>query len=820
MEALTQDLRFALRGLLRSPGFTAAAVASLALGIGANTLIFTFVNALFLTPLPVAEPGRLVAIYSQDVHNPELLPFSYLNFADLRRAASSVLAGAAASFEVSLSLSGGGEEPSLVFGQMVSGNYFDVLGLRPFRGRFFLPEDDRVPGALEVCVVSHGLWQRRFGNDPGLLGRPLRINGHSFTVVGVAPPRFKGLAMLAQPPELWVPLGTYGELLTAQGAKNFDHRDALILGVVARLGRAATIERARAVLSTTAHQLERRAPAENKDLAIAALPLQQTTIAPAQRGKYVRSGSLLAAMVGLLLLVAGANVANLLLARALGRSREISMRLALGASRGRLARQLLVEGALLGLLGGAVGLVAAAWGRGLLWALRPPFFPDTVELALDGRVLAFTLGVALITGLLFSLAPIGQSLRLEITPALTQQPGSPRRGTFAAVARQVMVATQTALALVVLIGAGLFLRSLAAAEQIDPGFESEKLFVIPFNLGAQGYAPPAVQEFYRRAVERTRGLPGVRSAAVATRFVLIEGGQRFNVEVEGQAGRQDLAKIQVGLNRVGLGYFETVGIPLRSGRAFTGDDRPGGRLVAVVNEALARRLWPGEAALGKRFRFAGERGFLEVAGVAGDARNGALGDAPEPFAYLPIAQSAASIAMLHVRTDGDPLAAVPAVRREVQGLDPNLPLLDAHTVGQVRSRALWAPRMGAGLLSLFGLLALALAALGMYGVLAYSIGQRRREIGVRMAIGARPPDVIGLVVRQGMLPVLWGAAAGLAAGLAGARLIRSLLFGVGAADPAALAGATLLLLAVALAAAYVPARRAAALDPTSALRTG
>ena len=820
METLWRDLRQSLRGLGRSPGFTAAAVASLALGIGANTLIFTFLNALFLTPLPVAAPERLVALYSTDPQNPGFLELSYPNVRDLAQRVGA-FSGTAAYRNASASLEEGGEA-EVVHGEIVSGGYFDVLGLRPTRGRFFLPEEDLGAEGPAVVVLSHGLWRRRFGGDPGLVGRAIRLNGRAFTVVGVAPEEFAGLALLAEPPDLWLPAALHGAVLTGAEGKGFTRRGGRQVAAVARLRPGVGIESARAELEAAARELEREHPEANQGLGLAAVPLAQATIHPGERERYVRSGALLAAVVGLLLLVAGANVANLLLARALARRREIAVRLSLGAGRGRLARQLLAEGALLGLLGGAVGLALAAVGRKVLWALRPPFFPDSLHPALDARVLGFTLAVALGTGLLFGLAPVLQSFRLDLASALTNQAGAMgarRAPAVGAGLRGALVAGQVALSLVVLAGAGLFLRSLAKAEGTDPGFERERLFVIPVDLGGRGYEEARAQEFYRRVVERVSAVPEVRSAAVASRFLLVPGGQRVSLEVEGRQP-PGFAGLLIGVNRVGPGYLETAGIPLRAGRGFTAADRLGAVQVAVFNETLARWLWPEGSAVGKRFHFSGDPVPTEVVGVAADARYGDLGEEPQPYVYVPVAQNYSPVMMVHVRTRGDPALAVGAVRREIQALDRSLPLLEARTIGQIRERALWAPRMGAGLLSVFGLLAAALAGLGIYGVVSYSIGQRRREIGIRLAVGAGRPQVLGLVLGQALRPVAAGLAAGLAAALALARLAAGLLFGVTAADPAAFAAATLLLAAVALAAVYLPARRASGLDPVAALRAG
>jgi predicted permease len=822
MERLWQDLRYSLRALRRSPAFTAAAVASLALGIGANTLIFTFLNSLFLKSLPVAAPDRLVALYAKDLEKQDLIALSYPDFLDLRREAGGIFSGLAAYRNVSLVLSGNGD-PAQLPGVVVSANYFDVLGVRPARGRFFLPEEDGATGSHPVAVLSHALWQSRFGSDPGIVGRVVRLNNQGLTVVGVAPPEFKGLSILDRPPEVWVPAAMYRDLLKGPQALWMDKRGTFVFSGVARLAPGAGAARADILLTTLGRRLEHDFPADHQGLGLAALPLTQTALPPGQRGGLELSAGVLAAVVGLLLLIAGANVANLLLARALARSGEVAVRLSLGAGRRRLARQLLTEGVLLGLLGGAAGLLIALWGRKVLWALKPPFFPDSLDLGIDARVLGFTFGVAIATGVLFSLAPMFQSFRLDLAATLTRQArsGGARGDGSGGMLRELLIALQVALSVVVLAGAGLFLRSMLAVERIDPGFETEKLFVVPMDAGGQGYTPPRAQDLYRQAVERVAALPGVRSAAVASRFLLVGGGTRQSVTAEGQqAAAQGGRDLLVGVNVVGPGYFPTVGMPIRAGRGLDATDREGSLPVVVINETLARLLWPNGPALGKRLRLGDDEGLFEVVGVAADARYAGLREPPPPYAYRPVLQSYSPMMMLHVRTTGDPTPLLQKVRREVQILAPGLPLLEPRTITQVRNQSLWAPRMGAGLLSVFGLLALVLAALGIYGVVAYSVGQREREIGIRMALGAERRDVLGLVVRQGLRPVAIGIGIGLVATLAAARAISSLLFGVGAADPLALAGAAALLVLVALAAVYAPARRASGLDPVTALRQG
>ncbi|HXU44667.1 MAG TPA: ABC transporter permease [Thermoanaerobaculia bacterium] len=820
MSELAQDVRHALRSFAKNPGFTAAAVSSFALGIGANTLIFTFLNALFLAPLPVKDPDRLVALYSTDPQNPGLLPLSYANFADLTEG-EGTFADASVHRSIAVSL-GEGDGAELIPGELVSGEFFDVLGLEPERGRFFLPEEDAKPGVGAVAVLSDGLWRRRFGGAPGAVGRTIRLNGRAFTVVGIAPRDFKGLSLLDEPPQLWVPTSMYREVLDGPPAKGFMRRGSRQLEVVARLAPGIGIDAARAALEAKARELERTFPDANRGQRFVALPLAKAVIDPSLRGGLVRSGGLLATVVGLLLLISGANVANLLLGRALARRRETSVRLALGAGRGRLARQLLTEGALLALAGGALGLALARWGKAVLWALRPPFFPDSLDPRLDLRILGFTFAVSLVTGLVFGLAPLLQSFRLDLARELTHGSGAlgaAARGGAGSRLRALLVAAQVALSLVVLVGAGLFLRSLQKIEGIDPGFERDKLFTIPVDLATQGLDEPRGQEFYRRVVERIDNLPGVASATVSSRFLLMEAGQRSAVVPEGADAGASAEGVLLPADRVGPRYFETTRIRLLAGREFTPADRTGTPQVAVVNESLARWLWPGQPALGKRFRWTGDPVPTEIVGVAADARIVAPGVPPSPNIYVPLEQNYAPGMLILVRTTGAPEPVVPAVRAEILGLLHGLPLHEARTIDQVRRRVLWAPKMGAGLLAVFGFLATALAALGIYGVTSYATRQRDREIGLRMALGADRGAVRNLVIAQGLRPAILGLALGLALAFVLSRIVSSLLFGVSPNDPPAFAAAALVLAAIALAAVFVPAHRASGLDPAAALRT-
>jgi putative ABC transport system permease protein len=818
MKALWRDLRQTFRTLRGNPGFTASVVLSLALGIGVNTAVFSWIDAALLRPLPIAEPERVVSVHTVLANNPAYLTVSYLNYLDYRddnKVFSDLVVYQPAKFSL---VSGG--EPELVNGQLVSGTYFDMLGLRPAAGRFFNPEENAVPGREPVVVLGHGLWRRRFGGDPGLVGRTINLNGRPFTVIGVAPAGFLG-ARILEPAELWVPLMMYQEVLPARLAKIFDQRRAIILFCLGRLKPGVEIERAEAAMKTVASRLEREYPDANRGRSLALLPIQRFTISPNYRDNYVLAASVLSGIVALVLLTACANVANLLLARWLSRRKEVAVRLALGASRPVLLRQLLTESATLGLLGGAVGLLVADLVRRLLWLSRPIAVPESLDVGLNPRVLAFTLVVSLVTGLLFGLAPALQSSRSDLVSALRNQAALPARPGGRLGVRDLLVVVQIAVSLISLVGAGLFLASSKAAEGIAPGFETRRMLLVSFDAGAQGYDEARGQRLYRQMVERVEALPQVRSAAVAEYAVLLgDVGLRRTVVAEGKEPPPGENGYMVQLNGVSHRYFETVGIPILRGRGFTEEDRQGGKPVAVVNEELAARVWPGEEAVGRRFQFFGAAAgeAVEVVGVARNSKYGFLGEQTPMYLYLPMTQSYGSAATLHVRTERDPSDAIGRVRRTVRELDPRLPLVDVRPVTRVLDDALWAPRTAARLLAGFGLLALALAAIGIYGVMSYLVRQGRREIAVRLALGAQRRDVLGHVIRRGMGAAAAGVAAGLLIAFAVTRTASALLYGTNPMDPLAYGIAALLLAVVALAASWLPARRAAAIDPILVLR--
>ena len=817
---LREDIRYAARLLVKSPVFTIAAVASLGLGVGANTTIFSVVNEVLLNPLPIQEPARVVSVFTTDAKNRDrfqsFMSISYPNFRDYREQGGQVLSGTAATVFVPLSLTTGGE-PEQINGEMVTGNYFDVLGVRAATGQTFsftAAEDEQL-GAHPVVVLSDMLWKRRFGANPAVVGNTIELNRQRFTVLGIAPPRFRGINTLGGP-ALWVPVSMQKQLTTGFVAENFENRRALLMNVVARLRPGVTAKQADSALATIAAGLEKAYKTDNDSRSAAVRPV--TGLNPEFRQDMSLAGAVLMGVVALVLLIACANVANLLLARAAGRRREIAIRIALGASRGRLVRQLLTESVLLGLLAGGAGLLIAKVSQNVLWSMRPPFLnPGDLDLALSGPVLGFALLVSLLTGVLFGLVPALQLSRPQLVDHLKDRTNRARGYGRLFALRNVLVMAQVALSLVTLVGAGLFLRSLQNAQRTDPGFETSHLLLLSFDAGAEGYNGEASVAFQRTVLDRVRPLPDVKGAVLASSG-LFNGGFSRTVFPEGVDPNDRRNGRLTPLNQVGPEYFDTVGIPIVRGRALAETDRASAPMVAVVNETMARRLWPDQDAIGKRFRCFGEAWIIEVVGVAHDAKYFTIGEDPQPFFYLPLAQHPSAAVTLHVRTGGDPGAVLGTVRAQVQSLDARMPITNVITIRQLFDQALWGPRMTASLLAAFGALALVLAAIGVHGVVSYSVAERTQEFGIRMAMGARPADMLRMVMRQTLVTACVGAAFALVVAYAATRGLGNLLIGVRAGDPVTFGGTLAVILAAAAVASAWPAWRASRIDPLVALR--
>jgi putative ABC transport system permease protein len=818
-----QDIRFALRTMRKAPGFTLVAILTLALGIGANTAIFTVVNAVFFNPIPVTDAGRLVQLFTTDQRNKtalqSFLPISFPNGDDIRHRAQSfsdvaLFTGA----PVSMTING---QPEQLFAQLASGNYFDVLGVRAEVGRTFRPDEDAQPGAGPVIVLSHGLWERKFASNPNVIGQTVLLNGQGFSIIGIAPRGFQGTAVLGGP-AVWVPMSMHDQVLSGLFKRFFNERRFLGFSVIGRLNPGVSLERANSELQTIGSGLEKEFPIPNKSRSFTGLSLLATTINPNARGTFTTAGTVMMIVVGLILLIACANIANLLLARAAGRRREISVRLALGASRSRIVTQLLTESSMLALAGGALGLGVAVLGRNLLWQFRPPFLLQSdLSLALDAKVLLFTMLTALLTGMIFGLIPALQASRPDLVSELKERVGSAASSGSWFSWRSVFVGAQVMFSLVALVGSGLFLMSLHNAQQTDTGFDTHNLAMISFDVGSLNYDPPRVKEFQRRVLEAAQAVPGIKSATLSSNVPLFGGGFGRSVFPEGLEGSKDRNGVLVTIDSVANDYLPTMGIPLLRGQGFDNAVREGSPRVAVINETAAKRFWPNEDAVGRRFKFFGDETWTQVIGVARDAKYNSLGEDPTPYMYLPLVQNPSPAVTLFVRSNADPQTTLGSVRSHVQELDRNLPLTNVWPIGEVISQALWPARFSAGLLAIFASIAVLLCAIGIYGVVGYTVGQRVREIGIRMALGAQPGSVVLMVVRQSAVTLLIGLAVGLATSFllawVFATRLTDVLVGVKVTSPIPFIATALLLALIGLLASYIPARRAAKVNPIVAL---
>jgi putative ABC transport system permease protein len=823
MHTLLQDVRYALRMLIKNPGFSAIAILSLALGIGANTTIFTVVNAILLNPLPVKDIARVVEVDTVDTKtrvtaaNFEKLGMSYMNFKDYARQTQLFSSMACLVGPLPLTWSGGAE-PRQLQGQLVSASFFDMLGLRPAAGRFFLPDEDAKPGGNNIAVLSYSLWSNKFGANPNVVGQIITLNATPYTIVGVAPHGFKGTFTFLNAEEVWIPVSMYPQVLAGFFKDNFNTRRFLATVAYGRLKDGVSMSGAEASLKTVAAGLESAFPTDNAGRSVALTPLAEAAVGVNQRGQLTLAGGVMMGVVGLVLLIACVNLANLLLAQAAGREKEIGVRAAMGASRGRVIRQLLTESMVLAFLSALAGLAIAYGGRTVLWSFRPPFIANTdLDLGFDSRVLLFTLSVALLTAVLIGVAPALKAASPNLTEVLKIGGRGNTVGFATNPFRSLLVVTEIALALVALVGAGLFVRSMQIAQRIDPGFESSRLLMFNFDLGALHYDEGRGQQFFRAAIERGQATPGVESVTIADAPPLI-GGFARTIFPEGQDEASGYRGTLTQLNDIAPSYFQTLRIPLIGGREFTDSDRATTQAVAIASEAMAKHFWPNENAVGKRFHFFGDPTLREIVGVARNTVVGNIGEEPQPLVYLPLPQNYSPAATLLVRTSGRPEALIAAARSQVQSLDTNLALTNVQTIGELLGQGLWAPRMGAALLAVFGGLALVLAVIGVYGVLSYSVNQQTREIGIRMAMGAQTVRVLGLVVGQGMRLAVAGLILGLIVAFAAMRFLSSLLFGVSAHDPLTFGGVALILAVAAVLACYIPARRATKVDPIIALR--
>jgi putative ABC transport system permease protein len=812
-QTITQDLRYALRALRRNPGFTLVAVLTLALGIGANTAIFSVVNGVILRPLPYPAADRLVRLFTAyRGHGIERYAVSEPEFMDYR-GLTQAFENAAAFEEAGLTITGGCAaggscEPERLRGIAATRELIPVLGIRPERGRNFEGEEGR-QGTEPVVIVTHQLWMNRLGGDPAALGRSITLNGISRRVIGILPPDFAFAQAQAIVPKYIDPDSLAGRALN-------------YLGVVARLRPAVSLEQAQRELNALTARTEKQYPgayATSMGYGATVVGLQDEMVGDVRPALLVLLGA-----VGLVLLIACANVANLLLARGEARQREVAVRLALGASRGRVLLQLLTESTVLAIAGAIGGVLLAWWGMKALLAVNPAAIPRLEEIQLDATVGLVTLGVAVLTGILFGLAPSIQLVRGQLQPSLKE--GS--RGGSASGRRQrlgrSLVVGEVALAVIVVIGAGLLLRSFRALRNVDPGFDPENVLVVDLAIPPARYDGAATVNFYRRLLERMGALPGVRVTAAASDVPPDANGNNWDIEIDGRPLGSGKSAPSPNVRIVTRDFFRVLAVGVRQGRLFDTGDRLGTMPVAVINESLARALWPDGDAIGTRVRFSPRIPWITIVGVARDMHSEGLG-APAPMEIYLLHDQMKDIAgdtqramYVLLRTAVDPLTLAAAARRVVAEADPSLAITGIATLSQMVDRSLARPRFLMLLLGAFGALALLLAAIGIYGIMAYAVRRRTREIGIRMALGARPGDVLGLVVAQGMRLAAIGLLVGILGALLATRLMEKLLFGVSATDPVTFATIALLLGGVALFASWLPARRAVLTDPTAALR--
>jgi putative ABC transport system permease protein len=799
LENLWEDIRFGARMLRKKPGFTAVAVLTLALGIGANTAIFSVVSAVLLRPLPYPNHAKLLHVKETHFGSTASTNFTYANFLDLQRSAKT-LENVAAYRPWTFNLTGDGDAEQ-VFGAQVSGNFFSTLGLHPFLGRMIRAEDDALGGENRVAVLSYQLWQSHFGSDLKIVGKMTEVNSQRYLVIGVAPPNFK----LPEYAEMWCPLVPGGTL--------HDNRAARLLTVIANLGVKSPAV-ARSEMSSIAKQIQNENPGAAPGLEIDATPLKDSVVAPVRPALMT-----LVIGVGLLLLIACANVANLLLARGATRKKEIATRLALGAGRARIIFQLLTESLMIASLGGALGCAIAWWTLKYIVALNGEF-PRFGEITLDWRVLGFTLFISFLTGILFGIAPAFASLKLDLNASLKERaPNSSnaRRGGIS----QPLVAVQFALAMLLLIGAGLLGRSFVRLLNVNPGFNSENLLTMRVFLSPVRFpeSDPKAAVVLHQMLEQVRAIPGVRSAGLVNTLP-ITGGAATNFAIQGRPALSPRDEPLANINIVDSGYFRAIGIPLVAGREFTENDTQQSARVMIINQTMAKQFWPNENPIGKRVTMKNWGAPLtgEIVGIVGDTKADGIAENIYPMIYWPYFQFPQNFNSFVVRADGDPTRLIASIKERIWSIDRTLPISKIATMDQLISDSLARRRLNMVLLSIFATVALLLAAVGIYGVMSYSVSRRTNEMGVRIALGAQATDVMMLILKQGLTVAALGMAVGIAAALALTRLMSSLLFGVSATDPFAFGAVAIALMIVALVACYIPARRATRVDPMTALR--
>ena len=820
---ILRDLKYGLRSMTRAPAFSFFAILALALGIGASTTVFTVVNTLLLHPLPAQDPSRLVSLYTTDLKNQKqsasLLPISYMNLKDYqaRNAVFSTLGGFSPPMPMTL-VEGTAQER--FFGQLVTQGYFEALGLIPAKGRFFLPIEVSALGSAPVAVLSYGAWKSRFNSAGNVIGKTLELNGAPFTVVGVAPQGFLGVSAVFGP-DVWLPATMAQQVLPPELQDVLQQRGKPFFQGIARLKSGVSRGQADASFETLAAALRREYPDANAGHTISVQPVTTALFSSTGgEGGLALVSTVLLLIVGLVLLIACSNVANLLMARAVSRRQEIAVRLAIGAGRGRLVRQLLTESVLLGFFGGIAGLGVGYEGCRFLWSFRPPEVArNLVEPKLDGTVFLFAFLLSLATGFIFGVMPALRASRTGLVESLKEEAHVAGPSGRSARFQKTLLTGQVAFSLVSLIAASLFLRAVQRAYDIDPGFDHQHLAVLMMSPEQQDHDVVRLKAFHRQVEDRVSRIPGVEAVTWASNLPFWSSASR-GIFIEGQEQQRKSETISTVTNTIDVDYFKTMQIPLLQGRAFTATDQEGSLPVVVINEDLARRYWPHGDAIGNHLRLSGDTVRRQIVGVVKTSDYTTLGEAPQPCLYLPLRQSPGGSANLYVRSAGDPSLVLTAVQRGIKDVDPSVQVTDVRTGVTLVNQVLWNARIVLGMLGIFGLLALALASVGLYGILAYSVSSRQREIGVRMALGASRFDVLRLVLRQGMMLVAIGVSLGLAISLLVGRAFSTMLFGLSPADPLSLLGASAVLLLVAALACYLPALAASRMDPMQALRDG
>ncbi len=814
-DRLSQDIRYSFRMFRKNPSFTVVAVVSLALGIGANSMVFSTINAILFKPLPVESPNRIVWLYGIQHGAPGPNQFSYPDYLDFKTQ-SGVFSDLFAYTDIAFRLFADGK-PAIVWGAAATENFFSGIGLKAIIGRTFTADDGTAPGTLPVAVISEALWRRQFGADQSVIGKAIHLNGRAFTIVGVLPAAFSGVRAFGFIPDVWIPLSMDERLRQGMPDRSND-----FLFVLGKLKSGIGIPQAEAAVQTVGERLNQEYRKPSDAITPRLINGSRKLNLYIERTGVVQLGSALTlVMVGFVLLMACANVANLILTRLSSRRREIAVRLAMGATRLRLIRQLLIESLLLSCIGGLVGFASTDWLKHATVALTIPRLDfEVVESAytfsVDWRIIGFTAAITVFAGVICGVVPAFQASRSEINNALRGISTIARGTRF----RNSLVVVQVALCIVLLVCAGLAVRSARNARHIDPGFATRDLFMMRVNLELQGYDQPRRKQFYREARQRIEALPGVVQSSIGFPLPLDAYDRSRTAVPEGFVPAPGTDRdFMIGYSDVAPGYFSTMQTRIVAGRDFDDRDSEGTGRVVIINQTMAKRFWPGGEALGKRIRLGLNDGtFATVVGIAQDGKYMTLGEGPQPYMYLCALQRFPDQATIVFRTNGTAADLTAAVREQIRAIDPTLAMLSVQTVDQYRDRLLGITDILAVFLASFGVVALVLAAIGLYGVISVSVGQRAKEIGIRMAVGAKRDDVIRMIMRQSGAVILGGCVIGLAGAMAFARMMQSILYGVGPSDSIAITTAVGLVLVIAALAAYVPARRAANVDPLETIR--